>query len=87
MDINAPEEVVIDYLELDNQMWRKVARLLRQRELDHLKRIAKPLNHDDTQVLRGQLKEITFLLDLAEPPMRVDEPALEIVHESSDPDA
>jgi hypothetical protein len=85
--VDTESQIEFDHQELDNPMWRKLARLLRQRELDHLKRIAKPLSHDDTQVIRGQIKEINFLLELAEAPMMVDEPALEIVHESSDPDA
>jgi hypothetical protein len=86
VDTNTAEETFFDHHELDNPMWRKFCRILREREIDHLKRNAQPLNHDDTQMIRGQLKEITYLLDLAEAPMMVDEPALEIVQESSDPD-
>jgi hypothetical protein len=84
--VDTNSEIQFDHQEFDNPMWRKLCRLLRQREIDHLKRNAQPLNHDDTQMIRGQLKEITYLLDLAEAPMMVDEPALEVVQESSDPD-
>ena len=79
-------EPLLEPRDFDNPLFRKLATMLRQREIDHLKQIASPvLGKKRTQVLRGQIKELNYILSLAEPPMEVDESPLELVPESSDP--